>query len=481
MIPTVNTSTPDKTVAAHKTTALPKSARHSMAVPKLSASPVKAASPGLLSLNLKAVLHKGDLETDLQDNGSSSPSSRSKTRVERSITEVRSHKRAIDGTDGPGITSEHVQKRQKTATPPGSVRGNSSPRKQMVKSSRAVTDLSAMVSDALQRRDTASPPPSPRTGSPLDHSGEAQVQSAPDQEFTSPALAHNVLRASILPQSASAPQWRASSFPDLGGSKQPNTGFPPAWGGESLDAYRPTTLPLTQTPVAGPASEAVLSADPAEFTFTDCDYGQDGQLIGGKGLPTSASLSGHGSSSTMFIKTELSISAQVQKEAAAAYLGVLRERAGAGGMAKAANGSPANLLTSAQTELETAVLVLELAFESATADELATYLKQLVSAVAGYRTALAAQGDAIARAGFSKIVTLTREALSDSLGAMETACSSGLAQLADEKVHALSLKVDKLPPSSRTMMDDLNDLDDLMNSEILPANSGAASAAAPGQ
>ena len=56
--------------------------------------------------------------------------------------------------------------------------------------------------------------------------------------------------------------------------------------------------------------------------------------------------------------------------------------------------------------------------------------------------------------------------LSDSLAAMETACQSGIAQLADEKAHAKSLQVGTPQPAGRTLMDDLNDLDDLLNSEI---------------
>ena len=184
----------------------------------------------------------------------------------------------------------------------------------------------------------------------------------------------------------------------------------------------------------------------------------------------------------MFIKAELSITGQAQKEAAAAYLAVLRERVNASGadksnIAKAASGSPVKALTTAQTRLETEVLVLEIAFESAAADELAAYLDGLVSRIAGYRTALAAQGAADARSGFSKVGMLTRQALADSLDAMETACSSGLAQLADEKAHAPAPQVAPLPSNARTLLDDLNDLDVLMNSEILPAQSGPATAA----
>ncbi len=123
-------------------------------------------------------------------------------------------------------------------------------------------------------------------------------------------------------------------------------------------------------------------------------------------------------------------------------------------------------MTNAQKKLETEVLVLEMAFESAGVDELPAYLSSLVFSIAEYRTVVAAQGTADAAPGFSKIATLTREALLDSLAAMETACASGIAQLADEKAHAKSRQVGTLQPAGRTLIDDLNDLDDLLNSEI---------------
>lgn len=466
MIPAVTASTGDSGAASPRSTKLPKPARPSMAIPKLAASPTKSASPGMLSLNLKAALQKDSFDTIFPDSAPSSPTSRSKVRVERSITEVRSHKRTLDGADGPGLTAEHVKKRQKTATPPGSARGNTSPRSQMIKSSRAVADLSAIAKDALQRRDTASSPASPRTKSSADDATEAQVAGELISEPAASALPPNLLRPSILPQSASAPQWRSNSVPDIGSKPQLGAPSHPASSiqghtGSGTNAFPPS--PLT---VPSATSHSAPVPDPAEFTFTDCDYGQDGQLIGGNGLPTSASLSGHGSSSTTLIRAELSIAAQAQKEAAAAYTGVQREREAASGKAKTGNSNPATAMTNAQSKLETEVLVLELAFDSAAADELPGYLASLVSRIAEYRTVLAAQAAADAGPGFSKIAALTREALSDSLAAMETACKSGIAQLADEKAHAKSLQVGTPQPAGRTLMDDLNDLDDLLNSEI---------------
>lgn len=481
MIPAVTASTSEKS-ATPKTTNLPKSARLATAMPKLVASPAKSASPGLLSLNLKAVLHKEGGDTGLAVNtppSPSSPSSRSKIRVERSITEVKSHKRALNDADGPGVTTERVQKRQRTATPPGSARENTSPRRQMFKTSRAVAGLSTFATDALQRLDTASPPASPRTGSSTEDSARARVQGAPDHELTLPALPQNGLRPSILPQSTSAPQWRSSSNPGLGDSTQPSAFFVPASDSHVQVGNAATALPPLLTTVTTTTSQPSPAADPAEFTFTDCDFETGGQLVGGAGLPTSASRSGLGALSTLIIEAELSIAVQAQKEAAAAYIGVLRDGGAAGGTAKAGRSSPASPVKTAQRKLQDEVYILEMAFKYGTADEVSAHLKSLVSSIAEYRTVLTAQGAAHAGSGSSRIMKLTREALVDSLAAMETACASGLAELADQKAHGASRQANNRQPEGGTFMSDLDELDALMSLEILPANSRHISGQAP--
>lgn len=132
MIPVVNASAAYKSIETPIAVALPKSSQPSPATPKLVTPPVKSTSPRLLSLNLKAVSNRSSPESDLPDRAPSSPSSRTKTKVERSITETRTNKRPIDGADGPGTTPERLHKRRKVAMSPGSTRGSTSPRKQMI-------------------------------------------------------------------------------------------------------------------------------------------------------------------------------------------------------------------------------------------------------------------------------------------------------------------------------------------------------------
>src|ERR1700712_1629886 len=122
MIPVIHTGTPPQPEHAPGATPPPAPLRPGHPSPLLTSAPSTSTKPALLSLKLNFL--KGSGEADGHNAAPGSPSSRSKTKVHRSITEAGGQKRAIDGKDGPGSTSTTPSKRQKQSTPPGSPRGS---------------------------------------------------------------------------------------------------------------------------------------------------------------------------------------------------------------------------------------------------------------------------------------------------------------------------------------------------------------------
>ena len=120
--------------------------------------------------------------------------------------------------------------------------------------------------------------------------------------------------------------------------------------------------------------------------------------------------------------------------------------------------------------------MVDLTCEVSRAHDMGNYLQELVSELATFRFVLNAQDVADARSNPSPLETVIRKALSDSLDAMEAACTYGLGVLADEKTYiiasrstaaALAQPSRMLPPSSEALLSDLDDLDALMDNEIV--------------
>ena len=385
---------------------------------------------------------------------------------------MRSHKRPIDDADGPGFASAQVQKRQKTATPPGSSRGGASPRKQMIKSPRAVADLNPMVNDALQRHRANSLPESPRSQSLGKHAGEAHTLATSNRGATT----KTTQRLSVLPQNTSAPQWQQTSSLDASDSALSVSSSRHALHNEGESGKDTIALALPRTPVAAPASPISSVAEAAEFTFTECRLETDGHLVGGTALPSSASLSDLRTSWATSIKQELSIATRGVSEAVAAHCAVLEQRAEGGDTIKAARDNPVTVLKAAVLNLQTASILAGLSCEVSQMQQIEKYLQELVSELATFRSALNAQDVADARSAVSRLDKEIRKALSDSLDAMETACTYGLGVLADEKAYAIgntSTAANSTQPSgvlptvNKSLLSDLDDLDALMDSEIM--------------
>lgn len=472
MIPAINTSKTDVHTATPKNTTGAIPARPATAAPKILSTPGKATSPGMLSLNLKLMRQKNEEEATPNDTAPNSSSPREKKKVERSITEVRSHKRPIDDADGPGFASTQVQKRQKTATPPRSPRGDASPRKQMIKSPRAVADLNPMVTDALQRHRANSLPESPRSQSLGKHAGEALTLATSNRGATTKTTS----RLSVLPQDTSAPQWQQTSSLDTGNSALSVSSSGHASSSDGKARRDTIAVAPPQTPVAAPASQTSSVAEPAEFTFTECRLETDGHLVGGMGLPSSASMSELRSSWAASIKQELSIATRSVNEAAAAHCAVLEQRAEGGGATKAARHNPVAVLRAAMLNLQTASILAELSCEVSQMQQIEKYLQELVSELATFRSALNGQDVADARSNVTPLEKEIRKALSNSLDAMEIACTYGLGVLADEKAYTIgntstaanSTQPSRvLPTDNKALLSDLNDLDALMDSEIV--------------
>lgn len=458
-------------------TALPKPTRPSTPAPKLSPAAEKPARSTLLHLNLKRLDAKSPADAGREDAAPPSPSSRSKKKVERSITETRGHKRGIDDKDGPGLTMEKPGKRQKESTPPGSPRGGSSPRKQMVKSSRAVTDLSVLAGDTRRRSNTASPPASPRAISNSEPSANASSGRA-RTESSLPAKAPFAL-------TGSAPAWRSTSDPDM------SYGLPffspprPAPGAAASSRPHQAQMASASQP-RSPAEEA------AEFTFAECDYGQEGELVlTPRKAPAASStpaLSGTALSeatplSITMIKAELLHKGQLQCKASIAYRAALRDCVVLAHSDKNAAPAPGGTVLesafkTAQDDLETEMMVMEIALEGATSDELAIYLGKVMGRIAACKAVLASSVILAPAISASDAVTLARPALAASLDAMEVACKVGMDVLADERAASTvsaptaTTRVQQAglvsTPSSEAL---LNDLDALMDDEILPPTS----------
>lgn len=451
--------------------ALPRPTRPSTSAPKLFPADVKPARSTLLHLNLKRLDAKNPADAGREDTPPPSPSSRSKKKVERSITETRGHKRAIDDNDGPGLTMEKPGKRQKESTPPGSPRGGSSPRKQMVKSSRAVTDLSVLAGDTRRRGNTASPPVSPRA---ISHS-EPSANASSGRARTESSLPSKAPFA--LP--GSAPAWRSTSDPDMSDGVPLFSPSRPAHGARHTVAAASSLPQLVQFASASQPRSPAEDLD--EFTFAECDYGQDGGLVltprkapGASSGP--ASSEGRALSITM-IKAELLHKGQLQRVAANAYRAALRDCVVLTG--KDQNNCPAPVETvreiafkTAQEGLETEMMVLEIALEGASPDELAICLGKVIGRIAACKAVLASS------VILALAVALARPALAASLDAMEVACTVGVDMLAEERAASTISKFRATrpvqlaglvsTPSSEAL---LNDLDALMDHEILPATS----------
>jgi hypothetical protein len=427
--------------------------------PLLTSAPSTSAKPVLLSLKLN--LPKGSGEADGQGTAPGSPSSRSKTKVHRSITatEAGGQKRAIDGKDGPGSTSTTPSKRQKQSTPPGSPRGSTSPAKQLVRQSRPVTDLKTMAGLAPRGSGLASPLSSPRA----------------------------------VTTAQSAPRWRSTSHPVVPeGSRLPSPARPARSGSLSLDPLDKGRLPHgteTPAPVIDKSDE-----NQRDFTFSECDFGRNGELILARpNLPAAvnrlasptAILPVSPSPTSTLIAAELLPKAEAQKIAAASYLASLSEQA-AGSSSK-----KANLLAAAfkleQASLETDVTLAEMALEQNSLDDVARYLTSAAERIATLKSGLPAlaghKPHASASAG--------QLALSGSLDAMEVACKVGLDLLSDEQAPRLGhtstatqpaqQETPVITPSNQTLIADLDALDALMDEKIQPVTAKPASTAPPQQ
>lgn len=384
--------------------------------PVLSAAPARSANPAFL--NLKLNLAKISAEADPHDNAPASPSSRSKKKVERAITEAGGKKRALDGKDGPGVGSAQVAKRQKNATPPGSPRdstaspeqkstppgsprGSTSPRKHMIRQSRPVADLKTMAALSMRRSGTPSPPSSPRAAT-ADNQADVGVALGSSQAACTEA----------------APRWRSPAHPDV--SEQPVRSSPPRLS---------STLSSTLC--------SINSADLAEFTFTECEVGQNGELVAADKTPDGAPPK-TSSIANALIAAELVFKKGIQKDAVAAYIAAWpgKPSDGSHGLETQAANAALDALQRAQEGLDAVVTLFELALDQEAASGLLPYLKDIATKLAELRIpfeSLSTLGDS------TDTIVSARRAVTESLGGMETACRMGIEILANEPAPAAAI------------------------------------------
>lgn len=416
------------------------------ASPVLSAAPAKSANPTFL--NLKLNLAKVSADADPHDHAPASPSSRSKKKVERAITEAGGKKRALDGKDGPGVCSAQVAKRQKNATPPGSPRNSTaspekkstppgsprdgtSPRRQLIRQSRPVVDLKLMAGLSTQRSGTPSPPSSPRAAT------------ADNQ-----AVLGHPLGSSQAACTEAAPHWRSPAQPDV--SEQPAR---------------------SSSPRLSSALCSINSADLTEFTFTECDVGQNGELVAANKTPDGAPPKTSPIANAL-VAAELVFKKHDQKDAVAAYIAAWSEKSsdGSHGSQTQAVNAALDALQRAQEGLDAVVTLFELALDQEAASGLLPYLKDIATKLADLRIPL----ESLSTLGDSTdTIVSARRAVTESLGGMETACRMGIEILANEPAPAAAIattadeQAGRRPlPLTLSSQEFLETLNNLMDKEI---------------
>ena len=454
--------------------------RPSQPTPVLSSAQSRATKPALLALKLN--LPKGSGEADGHHAGPSSPSSRSKTKVQRATTDHGGgQKRAIDGLDGPGSTEAKPGKRQKISTPPNSPRSNTASLKQLVRQSRPVSDLKAMAGLSPRRAGTASPPASPRA-TVADDSDKASIGLDAGRLDSSGCSA-------LIENGQSAPRWRLTS--DLVFLEE----LPKS------DTFSISTISHSANP---------LDEYPLDFTFSECGYGDNGELqavqqprssIGDRHAQAGTAPAKSQSISSKLILAEFGPKANAQKIAAASYIAGIscqaaesavtsKDRTGKG------RGALAGLLKRQQDALDTEVILVELALGQNGLSDMTDYLNTTAARLADIRLSLAdlAALDGDGSAGTATVAT--RLELSASLDALEVACKFGVDLLADEMAPNEDNKASNsaintstnaaemtqtvrpadpaITPSNTALIAELELLDALMDAPILPARSRTA-------
>ena len=449
--------------------------------PALSAGSRKPASPALSGLKLNLSKVSGD--AGAHDNTADSPSSRSKAKVQRAVTEAGGTKRALDGKDGPGPGSTQVAKRPKnvmspgsprgstppreqTSTPPGSPRGGTpSPQKKLVKQMRHSVDLKAMAGLSPRRDDKQLPPSSPRA---------ATAGAQPDLGRTSNLNEANAAKGSAPTALAgSAPAWLPPAHPDV--SRPPALALPGHTPCDNVEANPgEASRERSQDPQQPAISiNSMSSAYLTDFAFTACDYSQNGELVAAE--KTSSTTSSDSASITKaLIVAELAATTKVQEEAVACFIAA-HSNHGTGSGARAegqAADAGLDILIRAQDSLCTELTSYELALKQETASGLGPYLKRIDAELGNIRDALGSLPTPDANDS-ATLLAKARRTLTESLSAMEAACTTGLDMLLDEPLASSDRAVteDRQParqplPLTSSKLALLEDLDDLMDKEI---------------
>lgn len=398
----------------------------------------KAAIPALLNLKLKLAQNPG--ETEAHNAAPRSPSARGKNSEKHAVAETRGQKRAIDGLDGPGISATNSPKRQRESTPPASPRSGNPATKTLVKTGRAVADLKAMASLSPRRSGTASPPASPRTG----ETAERQAVNSPRRATKTSSSSSSTTAAS----SGAAPRWRSASYSDaFDGPALFQSKLAPRLGSVSMASVasigRMHKSSSVHSPkvdeTSAPSGRATSSdEDSTEFVFTGCDYGADGLLLAAKQEQESVSAPAENSLlAPELVKAELSLAWQSLRQAEQGYLTVFDRCLAKTPLGKAtdadASDSRARLATfkTAMTELDTDVMLAELALGQSNTDDGRQALTNIRKHLASCSTALMAlaASEPGKRAGDP---AGPQDAVVKHLQALETACTTGLDMLDDE-------------------------------------------------
>lgn len=468
--------------------------------PELSAGSRKPAIPALPGLKLNLSKVSGDAGAN--DNAPDSPSSRSKTKVQRAVTEAGGTKRVLDGKDGPGPSSTQVAKRPKnvmspgsprgraasreqTSTPPGSPRGSTAPREQtstppgsprgsttspqkkLVKQMRHSVDLKTMAGLSPRRDDMQLPPSSPRA---------VTAGGQPDLGRTSDLNKGNALKgAAPTSLAGSAPSWRPPAHPDI--SRQPALPPPGHTLGDNVEALPDGAIHERLQDAQQPAISlgSVSSAYLTDFAFTACDYSQNGELVATE--RTSSTTSNDSSSITKaLIVAELATTTKVEKEAVACFIAAHPNQASGSGARAEGQAADAglDLLIRAQYSLCTELTSYELALKQETASGLGPYLNRIAAELGKIREALGSLPTPGANDSASPLAK-ARRTLTESLAAMEAACTTGLGMLLDESASRpdRAATENSQPerqslPLTSSKLALLEELDDLMDKEIRP-------------
>lgn len=216
------------------------------------------------------------------------------------------------------------------------------------------------------------------------------------------------------------------------------------------------------------------AGDNGGFAFSRCEYGEDGILATAQQDAGTVPASTPDSLALTLVSAEVVPVAQAQKDAATAYLRALEGRQQGDTNALRGAGRKRGF-EAAQTGLETAVMIAEMALAQGDWNDATGSLKGILGALARCRTSFMALVGSEYGKQAGEAMAGPQGAVTACLQSLENACTFGLELLADQLAsHAGAASTASTAAQARLVLTQsteqlLDDVDLLMNEEITAA------------